>query len=388
MATNFYGDGTNASAGSNVNLHFYDRVGIKAANRSSIYSQFASRKYMPQKLGNVYKISKYLHMYDRSVTDADFASKGYLTARTAAEVSASLSSALLAEGAGAVNKRKLQKVTMETQLAHYGEMVDYTDEVILFSNDDMQVKYHEELGELANSRIEDLIQLDMLSTGTVLYAGTATSLSTVGKDIAADGSEDANWIANYDLMRKAVRKLVRNRANKNTEIVTGSTKVDTSTVPKSYYAIIGADVKADLETATRGSGSETEYVFTPASRYASARTLVDGEVGAMHEIIFIESEGAVVYRGEGADVPADYAGTLQNDGSKFDVFPILFPTKDAFATVGLKGRGRIKFNKQSPEQVDSNNPYGTNGFFSYNMYYGGIILEEEKLLKVLVAARK
>ena len=30
-----------------------------------------------------------------------------------------------------------------------------------------------------------------------------------------DGSEDAEWKASYDLIRKAVKKLVRNRAKKN-----------------------------------------------------------------------------------------------------------------------------------------------------------------------------
>ena len=40
----------------------------------------------------------------------------------------------LAEGAGAVNKRTLQN-TVETTLNRYGEMIDYTDEVELFSED-------------------------------------------------------------------------------------------------------------------------------------------------------------------------------------------------------------------------------------------------------------
>ncbi|AGM46827.1 major coat protein [Alteromonas phage vB_AmaP_AD45-P1] len=71
---------------------------------------------------------------------------------------------------------------------------------------------------------------------------------------------------------------------------------------------------------------------------------------------------------------------------KFDAFPILFPTQGAFATVGLKGQGKIKFNSKSPEVVENANPYGTNGFFSYNFFYAGIILEEEKLLKILVSA--
>lgn len=378
MATNQYNNGTNSTQGANTIVHYYDRAGIKAANRVNVYGQFADRKSMPTKMGKTFKISKFLHMYDRSVNDAEFAAKGFLSARSVAEVSAALANATLTEGAGAVNKRSLQKVTMETSLARYGEMIDYTDEVDLFSEDAMQVRYREELGELANSRMEDLIQLDMLSTPTVMYGGSATSM----------GEIDADSAVSYDLIRKAVRKLVRNRAQKNTQLVDGSTKIDTKTIAKAYYAIIGANVKGDLETLTRGSVADngmTEFVYIPAHKYGSAATLAEGEVGAMHEVRFIESESAVVYAGEGADA-SGYTGTLSTTSGKFDVFPILFPTQGAFATVGLKGKDKIKFNSKSPEAVENANPYGTNGFFSYNFFYAGIILEEEKLLKVLVSA--
>lgn len=385
MATNIYGNGTTtATAGANTIVHYYDRAGVKAANRVNVYGQFADRKSMPKKMGKTFKISKFLHMYDRSINDAEFAAKGFLSARTVDEVNTALSNATLAEGAGAVNKRSLQKVTMETSLARYGEMIDYTDEVELFSEDAIQVRYREELGELANSRFEDLIQLDMLSTGTVMYGGSATTIAEVDEDSTVS----------YDLIRKSVRKLVRNRAQKNTQLVTGSTKIDTNTVAKAYYAVIGANVKGDLETLTRGTVANngmTEFVYIPAHKYASAATLAEGEVGAMHEVRFIESEAAVVYAGAGADATTANVGTLSYTGTldvdaKFDVFPILFPTQGAFATVGLKGQGKIKFNAKSPEMVENANPYGTNGFFSYNFFYAGIILEEEKLLKVLVSA--
>jgi len=379
MATNVYGTGANSTAGANTIVHYYDRAGVKAANRVNVYGQFADRKSMPKKMGKTFKISKFLHMYDRSINDAEFAAKGFLSARSVADVNTALTNATLSEGAGAVNKRSLQKVTMETSLARYGEMIDYSDEVELFSEDAIQVRYREELGELANSRMEDLIQIDMLGTGTVMYAGDATAMNEIDEDSAVS----------YDLIRKAVRKLVRNRAQKNTQLVTGSNKIDTQTVAKAYYAIIGANVKGDLETLTRGTVADngmTEFVYIPAHKYASAATLAEGEVGAMHEVRFIESESAVVYAGEGAALPADYAGGLSNDGSNFDVFPILFPTQGSFATVGLKGQDKIKFNAKSPEAVENANPYGTNGFFSYNFFYAGIILEEEKLLKVLVAA--
>jgi N4-gp56 family major capsid protein len=379
MATNVYGTGANSTAGANTIVHFYDRAGIKAANRVNVYGQFADRKSMPKKMGKTFKISKFLHMYDRTLNDSEFAAKGFLSARSVTEVNTALTNATLTEGAGAVNKRSLSKVTMETSLARYGEMIDYTDEVELFSEDAIQTRYREELGELANSRMEDLCQLDMLATGTVMYAGSATTIGEIDEDSAVS----------YDLMRKAVRKLVRNRAKKTTSLVTGSTKIDTRTVARSYYAVIGASVKGDLETLTRGTVADngtTEFVYIPAHKYGSAATMAEGEVGAMHEIRFIESESAVVYAGEGATIPVDYAGTLSNDGTNFDVYPILFPTQGAFATVGLKGQGKIKFNARSPEFVTNENPYATSGFFSYNFFYAGIIMEEEKMLKVLVAA--
>lgn len=391
MATNIYGNGANSTQGQNTIVHYYDKAGVKAANEVNVYAQWADRKSMPLNMGKTFKISKFLHIYDRALNDTNFATKGYLTARNIADVTAGLhatdgTGAALGEGSGATNKRSIKKITMECAFSRYGEMIDYTDEVTMFSEDIVQTRYREELGRLANRRSEDLIQLDMLATTNVMYAGTATSLGTIGVGVAANGSNDSLFKVNYDLIRKAARKLVRNRAEKNTEIVAGSTKIDTRTINKAFYAIVGPEVKYDLESLTRGSSYETEYVYIPMYKYASVANLAEGEVGAMHDVRFIESESAVVYEGQGAAVPNDYTGSLANNGTNFNVYPILFPTKGAFATVGLKGYNKIQFNAQSPEKIELTNPYGTNGFFSYTMWYAGIILQEERLLKVLVAA--
>lgn len=451
MVDMVYGDASGLSThGQNTIVHYYDKAGVKAANAAAVYAQWADRRSMPLKMGKTYKVSKWLHIYDREVVDGEFAAKGYLTARNIVDVSAGLETdASLPEGAGVQNKQTIKKVTIETGFARYGEMIDYTDEVEMFAEDMVQVHYREELGLLANRRAEDLVQLDMLTTTTVMYPGTATSLLTVGNDVdvaALDGSDDDNARVSYDLIRKGVRKLVRNRAIKNTSIVTGSTKIDTRTINKAFYAIIGPEIKFDLENVVRGNvtdNGKTEYAYVPAYKYADATNLAEGEVGAMNDVRFIESESAVVYRGAGgvasgfygteadnttpvtttryatsaeaiageagnASVAADYIGelaTTTHDATtatalntftgttdyadtedRFDVFPILFPTKGSFATVGLKGHGKIKFNSQAPSKIELSNPYGTQGFFSYNMWYSGIILREERLLKMLVAA--
>ena len=127
-------------------------------------------------------------------------------------------------------------------------------------------------------------------------------------------------------------------------------------------------------------------MFIPLHKYSAAGTVVDGEIGQMHEVKFIEAERAVVYAGEGATVVAGQNDMYAHTGTKLNVYPILFPTEGAFATIGLKGHDKIKFLSKSPEQVENGNPYGTTGFFSYNFFYAGIILREECLLKMLVAA--
>jgi len=437
MVSNVYGTTDRATGdsthGQNTIIHYYDKAGVKAANAVAVYAQFADRRSMPQKMGATYKVSKWLHIFDRLTTDGDFASKGYLSARNIVDVSAGLAAAALAEGAGAVNKKTIAKVTISTDFARYGEMIDYTDEVELFAEDQVQVHYREELGLLANRRSEDLIQLDMLTSTNMMYAGVATSIQTIGDELPSDagavaGDDDDLIRVSYDLIRKGVKKLVRNRAQKNTSIVSGSTKVDTRTVNKAFYAIVGPEVKYDLESVVKGTvaaNGTTEYAYVPAYKYADASNLAEGEVGAMNDVRFIESESAVVYRGAGGLTPStvvdgdgeygagagalavteldaaaataldafvdtangfvDYDGYTDSD-ERFDVFPILFPTKGSFATVGLKGNGKIKFNAQGPSKIELSNPYGTQGFFSYNMWYAGIILREERLLKILVGA--
>lgn len=431
MSDNTYSraDG-NSTHGQNTIVHYYDKAGVKAANAISLYAQFADRRSMPLKMGTTYKVSKWLHIFDREDgVDADFATKGYMTSRSVKDVTAGLASnAALSEGAAAVNKKTIKKVTISTQFARYGEMIDFTDEIEMFSEDAVQVHYREELGLLANRRAEDLIQLDMLASTNNMYVGTAAGLIQVGQDTTnAAGTDDGDSQISYDLIRKGVRRLVRNRAERNTSIIVGSTKIDTKNVNKAFYALIGPEVKYDLEGVVKGNVTDngtTEYAYVPAYKYADAANLAEGEVGAMNDVRFIESEAALVYAGQGAVVaPAEatdnYTGLLStttfangaavtasgratvydrvanSEGAAgagtdaleyFDVFPILFPTKGSFATVGLKGNGKIKFNAQAPSKIELTNPYGTQGFFSYNMWYAGIILREERLLKILVAA--
>lgn len=391
-----YKQGNNSTHGENLIRLFYDRKGIEAATQMSVFEQLAEKREMPLKLGKEYTCARWMRSYERELKSADFLKYGFLSSRDIADVSAGFDARKLAEGATTGFKINIKKQNLSTKFQRYGEMIEYTDEVELFSNDDVQVRYREELGASAGQIFDDLVQFSMLTTNTVMYTGAATSLATMGNGIKADGTLDDNYRISYDFIRKCVAKLVRNRAEKNTEIVTGSTKIDTRTVSPAYYCFIGPEVANDLDYLTRLKGTAAETAaFIPAHQYASASTLAKGEIGQMGEVRFILAESMLVERQKGVDVPANYVGTLSYTGeingagdkkAKFDVFPILFPTKGSFATVSLKGNGKVVFHSKAPSEIGRGNPFGTKGFFSSNFWYAGLILREERLLKAYCLA--
>ena len=365
----------------------YDRKGIEFANEvDNIYSQFADERYMQQKMGNIYKVSKFIPSVHRHPKDdGEFAKKGYISARDLASIT---DADRLMEGQTEGNDYGMEKITVQATMQSFGAAIPFSDEEVYYSEDQRELVYRKDLAMRAKQRTEDMIQRDMLGTTTILFGGTANNMGECNKDS----------VLTFDLIRESVKTLVRNKAKKNTTVVTGSTKVGTQPINSAYYAIIGPEVKKALEMIGReGNSGANEYRYVPAYMYGNQMNLAEGEIGACHEVRFIESASAVFYKNQGAtittpatDNPEGLSTTTTGSGAsavtKFDVFPILFPTKNSFATVGLRGVDRIKFHVQKPSQIDSGNRYGTRGFYSYRMFYAGVILQEEKLLKVLVTA--
>ena len=385
-----YGNGTNSTSGANTITHHYDRAGVKAATADLIYGQFADAKSMPQKYGKTYKISMWEQILDGAgVTDKGLDKDGnatdgnlYGNSRDVGDITAGLP--VLGEGANDVNRVVVTKKTGEVTFNRFGLYLEYTDEVELFSEDKTQMVYREMLGDAAKQVNEDIIQKDMLSGANVYYVGSAVARDEVGQDTTSTtGADDADSLMSYDDVRKVIATLVSNRAKKFTSLVTGSTKVDTRTVNASYVGIVGPEIKYDLQGIADMHGRPA---WIPVNQYGSAATLMNNEVGAIDEMRFIESERAQKFVGGGAAIPAAYTGTLANDGSNFNVFPILCPTEGAFATVGLQGWGKMKFKSKAPGAVEQNDKFGVKGFFSVNWFYAGIILDQSKLLRVETCA--
>jgi len=411
-----YGNGTTtATSGENTITHFYDRAGIKEATVENLYSQLADKRSMPQKYGKTFKTSRWLHILDDlNVNDQGLDASGgvstgklawrittgapaninevflveadadayvialaptytatktaiatatdnngnqYGSSRSVGDVSSGMPT--LAEGAGRVNRVGVTKITVETDLVRYGNFIEYTDEVELFSEDRIQMKYREELGYMAGQVQDDLTQIDMLnSAGVIAYAGGKTSRVTVA----------AGDFPTYDLLRMTTKQLLLNKAKKNTTLIDGSTKVDTRTINATWMAVVGPDVKYVLESVTDSTG---DIAWIPAYKYAAAGTLAKGEVGAIHDTRFIENIRALNFGGAGA--------------AAIDVHPILYVTEGSFATVGLQGKNKLMFKSKAPGAATTEDPYGLRGLFSYNFFYAGTALKPECIARIETA---
>lgn len=454
---NYYGNGKNASNGYQNYTFFLDKNAIKQVVQNHIFGQFASVKHMPLHTGKEWRIKVEHYSYERmpwafkgdGPIDAktlqlseDFKKKGYVSNRSLSDVTENLfgdtttfgrawednttnnastqvggtsgitsegylidgtteadskskTGKRLFEGQGASNKITIVDSTLNTFISQFGEMIDYTEDVELFSDLGFQKRAYEELGNRARDIIEDLHQITLLGTTNIMFSGAATSLATMGQGIAA-GTPDAvtglnaveeSYKANYRLIQSVAKRLQKYRVPSLKKMMTGVLQVGTTPIPECYVAICGPDVKFDLMEATRSSGKNDEFAFVGVEKYAKGTETFNGEFGKVGNIRFICYDKMMVEQGVGAAVDGGYVGNLSQTNNKFDVFPILIIGGDSFATIQLQGKGVFEFESMNPKQALSlDNPYANKGFISYKFWYGSVILRPERVLRLNVLA--
>lgn len=446
-----YGNGTStATNGSNVRVDALREKAIRAAKKEIIFEQLCDNQTMPLNYGKTLKVHKTLYILDDlNVNDQGLDGTGavpaagepnengnlYGSSRSVVDVSAGMP--MLAEGAGRVNRVGMTRITREGTLVRMGAFLEYTDEVELFSDQKMEIQYYEKMGELAAELYDDYLQKELLgAAGVELYGGVATSIATL---TGVDGATPSTL--SYDLIRSTQVTLRANYAKKTNEIITGSTKIGTVPVNASYFAYCGPVSTVELEKLT---DDFSERAFTPARMYAANGNLAKAEVGAVHSTRFIEAERMMHYDGGGAyaatnaggyrttalnptqavargvatvfDAGTDYltGDIVSYNGSLwihtadvaaaawsavgrtdlgasvefFNGYPIIYVTKGAFATIGLQGNKKIKFLAKKPAmEPTQSDPYALMGLYSFNFFAGSIVLEPEKIARIVHIAK-
>jgi len=291
----------------------------------------------------------------------------------------------LTEEGGNVNGVNTKSVTVKGKVNEFGMHMKFTQKSIdMDSRVGVLAQKTKALGEAKGDIYEAQVQSDLIAASEInrTFAGTAaSSLLTCNRDAVLT-------FADLRLMEQELKRLLVPR---DTKIITGSTKIDTRVVGKSYYAYVGQELTPMLEDMTHNGIN----VWVPVEAYADSGVVADGEIGKIGRFRFIEVDNMQKYRGVGAndsgnDDADDVAGYHSSNAAgggeiSFDVFPVLFVGSDSFATVGFEGDSS-KIKTAMPKADAHNDPFGKNGSMSISWYFGTLIYRAERIRQVACTA--
>ena len=256
------GNTTRAQIPAEVNV-FYDKTLLMRAVPLFIHARWAQVRDIPRKAGTAtIKFRRY----------------GNLSAATTA----------LSEGVTPTGS-SLSVTDITATVAQYGDFVTITDVLDYESEDPILMETAEILGDQMGDTI-DQITRDILAAGTsAFFAGTgSTQTSHVNTgDVITDV-----------LIKKAVRLLKNNKAKKISRMINADTGINTTPINACFIGLVHPNTTYDLKGVTG---------WVPVEKYASTKTIMDGEVGAVDEVRFVESPNAKVLTGQGESSNDVYA---------------------------------------------------------------------------------
>lgn len=174
-------------------------------------------------------------------------------------------------------------------VAQYGDFTTFTDVVSYESQDPVLTEFAEVLGDQAGDTL-DQIARDVLAAGTtVTYVG----------QVARAAITTSNLITATEV-RKMTRTLKNNKARRVTRMIAASTGIATEPVSAAYIGIVHPNTTYDLQ-------DETGWV--PVEKYSSSMSIMEGEVGKLGDVRFVETPNAKVFEDAGSGA-IDVYGTI------------------------------------------------------------------------------
>lgn len=277
---------------------------------------------------------------------------------------------LLSETGGRVNRVGFTRKMIEGTLQKFGIFREYTQESLDFDSDaELDKHINREMIRGANDLTEAMLQADLLNAaGVIRFAGAALKTSELSK---------GDVVSYADLIRLDIT-LTENRSPRKINMITGSRMIDTKTVMSSRVLFIGSELLPTIYDMKDNHGNPA---FVSAEKYGAAATLLRGEVGMIGPFKLIVVPEMQRWSGAGAPVEVG-DGAHYDNGTRYDVFPMLTVGAESFTTIGFQTDGKtVKFviTSKAPgrETADRLDPYGEMGFMSIKWYYGFMVLRPE-----------
>lgn len=199
---------------------------------------------------------------------------------------------------------QLSVTDITATVSQYGDFITVTDVLDFQSQDATLMEAAEILGDQMGDTLDQLTR-DVLTAGSNVYypSNYTTRIQITSADIITQ-----------TLILKTVRLLKTNKARRMTTMINATTGYNTTPLNASYIGICHPNTTYDLKSVTG---------WTPIEKYSSTNGVMDGEVGKVDEVRFVETTNAKVFTGLGA------AG--------IDVYGTIVFGSDAYGTTRISG---------------------------------------------------
>lgn len=392
-----YTDGTNKgkssidykSTSDQMNTFHWIKKSLVEARKESFFTPLADMVGMPKHFGKKIKLYHYIPLLDdRNVNDQGIDAKGvaysggnlYGSSRDIGTIKEKLP--VVGENGGRVNRVGFSRVELEGTFNKFGVFYEWSRESFEFDSDS-ELRGHLSR-ELMNAMVqmqEAMLQIDLLeSAGVHVYPGTAAAKG----DVTGEGTAT---IVDYDTLRRVDQILDDNRCPRNMKYITGSRNIDTKTISSARIAYVSSAVVPLLEDMKDKFGNK---VWIPVQQYAAASNVLNGEVGSIGHLRFIQVPEMLCWEGKGAATSKN-PGYREKDG-KYSVYPILIVGSESFNTIGFQmnnaNDGKFSIITKTPgrDTASFDDPYGEKGFSSLKFYYGFLCKRPERIAVVYTVA--
>lgn len=380
-------NGKPSTIGSQIQTFYYMRKALTDVQKAQYFTQLANAKAIPAHYGKKLRMYHYLPLLDdRNINDQGIDATGakiangnlYGSSRDIGVIPGKFP--VLGENGGRVNRVGTIRVELEGTFEKFGFFIEYTRDSLQFDTDEQLMEHlNREIMVAASDMNEDALQIDLINNaGTLVYAGDANSRAELN---AGDELTYGNFM-------KLSQALDMADTPKKTTILSGTRNIDTKVIPAARYIFVGPELRPSLEAM---KNLHDDAAFIPAERYAAGTTLAAGEVGSIGQFRVIENLKMMKWSGAGAPLADGDESVYYNDGSNYDVFPLLCVGDESFCTVTFQTSGsRVKFeinHKRPTDNIDRLDPYGETGFISMRWYYGFMALRPERIGLIQAVAK-
>ncbi len=263
----------------------------------------------------------------------------------------------LAEGVSP-SPQKLSYEDVSATLKQYGQVTEFSDWVIMTSEDPVLKDATMLHGEQAGATLEQVVYEAVRGGTNVLYAnGSARNA--------------VNTVITLNKQRAATRQLAAQKAKKITRVVDSTPDYDTHPVEAAYVGVAHTDVESDIRNLAG---------FIPVAEYGSKRLISDHEIGSVENVRYVLSPDLDPF----ADAGGAAGSMVSTTGTNADVYPVLYFGQDAYGIVPLKGENAMTPIVLNPKPSASDR-LGQRGSVGHKFATTALILNELWMARLEVA---